>query len=469
MDDIVNRDNVLFEPARHSAESYEEILDRDLVPSPDFLREGPNPAVALEPVAASRYYDPDFFRKEVDHVWPRVWQWACREEEIPEVGDHYVYDIASYSFIIVRSAENEFKALYNSCLHRGRQLAECDGSGDTFRCPFHGMAWNSDGTLKFNPFAWDAPQWADQDMSLPEAKVALWGGFIFINMDHDAPPLEEVLGPIPEHFARYDLDNRYKAVHVAKKIRANWKASAEAFMETHHVIGTHPQGMAMTADMNTQYDHPNEYLGRQLCAHAVQSPNIADRILTEQEIFNAFFGVRPETGEDPEMIVPDGMTARAFAAQKLRKGLSETTGYDYSDAGDAEFTDSLLYNVAPHMSFWAGMYQNIVYRFRPDGLDPDASVMDIVILRPVPKEGPRPKPVPVMHLDFDEPVTDAAEGMGAGLALVFEQDAINLPWVQKGMRANKTGEIEFSNYMESRLRLHHRLLDRLIAEGEAGQ
>lgn len=469
MDDIVNRDETLFEPGRHSAETYEDILDRDLVPSPDYFREGDNPPVALEPYAASRYYDPEFFQKEIDYVWPRVWQWACREEEIPEIGDHVVYDVAGYSFIIVRSSETEVKAFYNSCLHRGRQLAECDGSVDNFRCPFHGMAWSVDGTLKVNPFDWDAPQWKGRDLSLPEARVATWGGFVFINMDHDGPSLEEVLGPIPEHFARYDLENRYKAVHVSKKMRANWKATSEAFMETHHVVGTHPQGLPMTADMNTQYDHPNEYVGRQICAHAVQSPHIADRKCSEQEIFNAFFGSGHDLDENPAMKVPDGMTARAFAAQIIRQNLSDATGEDYSHAGDAEFTDSIMYNMAPQMSFWAGMYQNIIYRFRPNGLDPETSIMDIVILRPVPKDAPRPDPVPIMHLDFDEPVTLAADDMGPGLALVFEQDAVNLPWVQKGMRASGTGLIEFTNYQETRLRLHHRLFDRLIAEGEAAK
>ena len=135
---------------------------------------------------------------------------------------------------------------------------ECDGSdAKVLRCPFHGMAWNLDGTLKFNPFAWDTPQWEGQENSLPEALVSTWGGFVFINMDLDAAPLLETLGPIPEHFARYELENRYKAVHVAKKIRANWKASTEAFMETHHVVGTHPQGLPMTADSNTpvSYTH----------------------------------------------------------------------------------------------------------------------------------------------------------------------------------------------------------------------
>jgi phenylpropionate dioxygenase-like ring-hydroxylating dioxygenase large terminal subunit len=449
---------------RCPAETYMDILDRDAVPSPDYLREGPTPDLGYAPVAAARYFDPEFFAKEVKHVWPKVWHWACREEEIPDVGDHIVYNFVGKSFIIVRTAPNEIKALANSCLHRGRQLVECDGHNQTFRCAFHGMAWNCDGTLKDIPFAWDTPQWDDRSMSLPEARVDTWGGFVFMNMDHNAIPLQDMLGPIPEHFARYALENRYMAVHVSKKIGANWKAAAEAFMETHHVVGTHPQGLAMTADLNSQYDIWNDYVGRQLCAHAVQSPNIKET-LSEQEIFNAFFGTDPES--NPEMRVPEGMTARAFAAQNLRRTLSEETGYDYAHAGDSEVVDSLLYNVAPNMSFWAGMFSNLIYRFLPNGMDPETSVMDIVLLKPVPKEGPRPKPAKIRHLDFDEPVTLAAEDLGANLALVFEQDAINLPFVQSGMHASTTGLVEFTGYMEGRLRRHHQLLDKLIADGEA--
>jgi hypothetical protein len=286
-------------------------------------------------------------------------------------------------------------------------------------------------------------------------------------MGFDTPSLAEVLGPIPEHFSRYGLEDRYKAVHVSKKIRANWKATTEAFMETHHVVGTHPQGLPMTADINSQYDHPSEYVGRQICAHGVQSPHIEES-LSPQEIFDAFFGSgQHDVDDDSKLLVPEGMSARAYAAQIMREQLSAITGVDYSDAGDAEFTDSLMYNVAPSMSFWGGFYQNTIYRFRPNGLDPESSIMDIVILRPVPKDEPRPKPVPIMHLDFDEPVTLAGETMGEGLAVVFEQDAINLPWVQKGLRASGTGKVEFTHYQEMRLRLHHRLIDRLIAEGEA--
>ena len=418
-------------------------------------------------MAASRYFDPGFFQQEVDHVWPHVWEWACREEDIPEVGDYVVFDLAGYSHIVVRSGPDTIKALANACLHRGRQLAEEDGSLTSFRCPYHGLEWHCDGTLKVNPFKWDMPQWQECDTSLPEARVETWGGFVFINMDHDAPPLVEVLAPIPDHFTRYDLENRYKAVHVVKKIKANWKATSEAFMESHHVIGTHPQALNTTGDLNSQYDNWSDYVGRQFTATGVQSPSATDK-LSEQEIFDQAVDRRPEAAQDPSSTtLPEGMSARAHVAQRTRAALTDMYGHDYADAGDAELVDALLYNLFPNMSFWAGMRQNIVYRFRPNGTDPESALMDIVILRPVPKGQPRPEPAEIRVLDFDEPVTDASNLIGEPLALVFEQDVVNLPWVQKGLRALRSGEVAFTNYMETRLRRHHQMLDKFIAEGEA--
>ena len=64
-------------------------------------------------------------------------------------------------------------------------------------------------------------------------------------------------------------------------------------------------------------------------------------------------------------------------------------------------------------------------------------------------------------------MTDASDLIGEALALVFEQDVVNLPWVQKGLRALRSGDVAFTNYMEIRLRRHHQMLDEFIAEGEA--
>ncbi len=451
---------------RCPGESYASILARDNVPPPDFYQETLNQTVGTEPIAASRYFDPAFLQQENDHVFPRVWQWACREEDIPEVGDYVVFDLGAHSWIVTRSAPETFTALSNACPHRGRQIAETDGHEERFRCPYHGLQWHLDGSLKHNPFGWDMPQWRECGANLVQARVETWGGFVFLNMDADAPPLRDVLSPIPDHFERYDFTGKYKAAHIIKKIRANWKATCEAFMESHHVVGTHPQALNMTGDLNSQYDVLSDYVGRQFTAQAVQSPNVPTR-LSEQEIFNVASGMSARAAAEPGSTLPDGMTARSFSAAQTRKSLEATYGIDYSEAGDAEMLDSLLYHVFPNLAFWAGMPMNIVYRFRPNGMDPETSLMDILVLRPYPKGTERPSPAPIRYLDFDEPVALAGDDIGAGLAEVFDQDVENLPWVQKGLRALPGGNIAFTSYMEARLRRHHQMLDQFIADPEA--
>ena len=50
---------------------------------------------------------------EHDHVWSRTWQWACREEHIPESGDYYVYDVGDRSAVIVRGPDGDIKASHD--------------------------------------------------------------------------------------------------------------------------------------------------------------------------------------------------------------------------------------------------------------------------------------------------------------------------------------------------------------------
>jgi nitrite reductase/ring-hydroxylating ferredoxin subunit len=449
--------NPTYRPDRHPATSYDEFLDKDSRPVPAYLREAIVPEIGVLPVDASRYFDKGFLELEAKHVWSRTWQMACREEDIPNINDYHIYEVVGKSLIVVRTGPDEIKAFHNVCLHRSRKLVTLNGCKHEFKCPFHGVTWNSDGTFKENPIAWDFPQWVGKDMSLPQARVDRWGGFVFVNFDTDARPLAEVLGSLVADFERFDFANRYRAVWVQKKVRSNWKVTAEAFMEAHHVLMTHPQIMPMIACANSQYDLINDWVSRQFSANGVPSPFLGP--LSEQEAYDRITG-----GGDP---LPEGVSARAHLADKARRTLTETTGGDYSEAADAEMLDSLLYNVFPNMSFWAGYPQNVVYRWRPNGGDPDSSIMDVMILKPCPAGQPRPKPMPVQELGLDEPWSDAAGQMGAAFAAVFEQDMGNLPHVQDGLHASANGLVHFARYSEMRIRHMHQMIDRMIAEGRA--
>lgn len=119
----------------------------------------------------------------------------------------------------------------------------------------------------------------------------------------------------------------------------------------------------------------------------------------------------------------------------------------------------MLYNVFPNMSFWAGYGPNIVYRRRPDGVD--STIMDIYMLRRVPKNAPRPKPVPVHWLTDAEPSSAAAE-LGS-LGGIFDQYVSNPSHVQQGLKMmGNEIPVQFAKYTAIRLRHLHQTLQKFI-------
>ncbi|MEQ8771490.1 MAG: Rieske 2Fe-2S domain-containing protein, partial [Erythrobacter sp.] len=176
--------------------TLDEMLAHEKRAVPPVLAERGEAEVPVEPIDRRRYFDPDFAALENARLWPKTWQMACRLEDIPEVGDYVLYDIADISLIVVRSATETIKAFFNACLHRGRALRDCDGTAEEFRCPFHGFTWNIDGTCKKLVNEWDFAHIDKADFALPEARVATWGGFVFVCPDGCKESLEEFLGPV---------------------------------------------------------------------------------------------------------------------------------------------------------------------------------------------------------------------------------------------------------------------------------
>jgi hypothetical protein len=125
--------------SRRGERFYQDLLDHEVRDVPVSLRTSSPGHLEQRDISPACYFDPDFHRREVDHVWRRVWQMACREEQIPDVGQSQVYEIADASLIIVRTAPDTIRAFHNSCLHRGTQLRTAPGRLERIRCPYHGI------------------------------------------------------------------------------------------------------------------------------------------------------------------------------------------------------------------------------------------------------------------------------------------------------------------------------------------
>jgi phenylpropionate dioxygenase-like ring-hydroxylating dioxygenase large terminal subunit len=435
--------------------TYQQLLDTDSHVVPDVLRwfSPMPPSVADVPV--ERYTSAEFHRLEVEKVWTKVWQMACREEDIPHVGDHITYDIVGRSIIVVRSTADTIRAFHNVCLHRGRRLKELPGRDTELRCAFHGFAWGLDGSLKQVPCRSDFPRMNDEEWSLPEVRVGRWGGFVFINMDPDCEPLESYLGDLDRHFDRWPLERRYKEAHVAKVMNCNWKAAQEAFMEAYHVVATHPQLLPSLGDAITQYDVFGNFC-RAITPNGVPSPHVR-WVPSEQDMFDAMSDRNLD--EPPRQIVPDGETARHMAAEAARHALRPALGDRVDELCDGELTESIYYTVFPNFHPW-GAYNRIVYRFRPFGNDHRRSIMECMFLSPYAGDTPPPA-APIHWLTDDDDWTVATElGM---LGRVFNQDVYNLPEVQLGLEAMTKPGVTFADYQETKPRHFHALLDEWLA------
>ena len=501
---------------RSAGISYDELFDNDTHPVSDVLRRVGEHLPGNTRVPARVYYAHDVHDLEVERLWSRAWQLACLAEEIPEVGDYHVYDIAHLSFLIVRTAPDQIKAYRNACLHRGRKLREHHGRGaSSLRCPFHGWCWELNGSLREIPCQWDFPDVDMADYGLPEALVDTWHGFVFINPDRDAAPLADYLGDLADHFEFVPFERQYKAAHVSKLMPMNWKTCQEAFMESYHVVATHPTLMESLGDANSRYDTFGNY-SRAMTATGVPSPHLdgqprweriddgkeygrwrhplsghiyerdADgqvavtdldgNVSTFDEHGNHIDGA--QTQADPHLCkwiggpLPPGLeemplmtphappevtNVRGWLADRKRAQVQRQVGdaVDVEAVSDAELIDSIFFSVFPNWSPW-GCFNPIMYRFRPNGDNPQECIFEVMLFPLAPPDpADRPTPAQVRHLGFDDDWTLAPE-LGP-LSKIFQQDSLNLPLVQQGLRAQEQQEVIFASYQETKIRHFYQL------------
>ncbi len=508
-------------------DAFEQMLEADTHKDniiPAFRRNAPlEPGPALVPVA--RYISRDYHELEKKNLWSRVWQMAAHEDDFPDVGDVVPYDIADKSYLVVRVAEDEYKAYYNACLHRGRKLREARGKClNELRCPFHGWTWNLDGSLKVVPCAYDYKDLKKEDEALPEVKVGRWGRFIFINPDPDCEPLEKFVGDLDSNFELLPFEKRYKSVHVAKVIRANWKVVQEAFMESYHVLMTHPQILTGGPnDICTKYDAFGNY-SRAIRCGALEAKGMPEwdplpqddinrlrhpltgwlyedlgddkvRVTTpkgESGIFTSnadwiegdlkdanphlclwVSGKQLDEVRLPQPVTQgdlekqaveklgDGASPRAIGAELQRQALKATLPSLADSIPDVELSASIFFTLFPNWHPW-GSFNPINYRFRPNGDNHEECIMECMYLTPIPEDG-NYTPVSEIHwLDADADWTEAPElGM---LAMIFNQDLRNLPFVYDGMKTTAREHLRLADYNELKIRHFHQLYGEWVGD-----
>jgi phenylpropionate dioxygenase-like ring-hydroxylating dioxygenase large terminal subunit len=399
---------------------------------------------------AADYRDPARHRAELDRLWPRVWQMACRESDLAHVGAFVRYDIVDDSILVVKTGDgaDDVVAYYNVCQHRGRRLKE-DWSGTistTLACRFHGWQWHINGDLHsvYVPEDWDGcPEMDSASLGLPKVKVGRWGGWVWINQDPDCEPLADYLGSVPQFLDPFEPENMRPLWWKTIIAPVNWKIVIEAFNEGYHSWATHASGVNYRNSRSPGIAHglhsmfysesvgPGEFkdpLGKWRLPKSTQEYIWANN----NHLFNTLgaLALEPGMAANNRLLelpadTPSGEVVatmfRFYAEEFEKRGVTfppNLTIENWAKAG----TD---WHIFPHSICLPSLDGALWYRLRPNGHDPDSCIFDIWSLGRF-KPGAEPKVVNDIYEGFD-----AFRGQCAFL----EEDFANMEAVHQGVKS----------------------------------
>jgi Rieske 2Fe-2S family protein len=189
-----------------------------------------------------RYFvSPEIFAKEQEAIFSTQWVCVGHQSEIAKPGDYFVADVAGESVIIVCDKRGEIHGFFNVCRHRGTRLCEeRSGHFSAIQCPYHAWTYGLDGSLIGAPHMDDVPGFVKADYSLHAVNMALWEGFIFVNLADAPASLEEWFAPLAGKFTHWNLSKLRSAKRIEYDVRANWKLMFENYSECYHCPGVHP-------------------------------------------------------------------------------------------------------------------------------------------------------------------------------------------------------------------------------------
>lgn len=233
----------LFDPARY-ADVRKPLLEAETLPPDCYISE-------------------DFFKREVETIFMKVWNFIGREDRVPNPGDYAAFEFVGVPIVLVRGRDKKVRAFSNSCRHRGAKVMQGDGNCTVMSCPYHAWTYAIDDGRLIGAMEMDETEgFAKKDFGLIELRLETWAGFLFINFDHEAAPLSDWLGDLPEVLASYNLETMVTTRRVEYDLDCNWKVYVENAMESYHVPTVHQQTLQkQNRDHNPPIPTNGEYCG----------------------------------------------------------------------------------------------------------------------------------------------------------------------------------------------------------------
>jgi len=213
------------------------------------------------------YVDPAWFRADLEAILARSWQWVSHVEKLREPGAYLTAEIAGRPIAVVRDREGTLRAFYNVCKHRAHELLSGEGRTSRIMCPYHAWVYGLDGRLVRAPHTEALEDFRPGEICLDAVQVEEFCGFVFVNLDPDAPSLASRSGDLETEIRHWapDIEELTFGHRLTYDIRSNWKNVVDNFLECYHCPTAH-KDFCNLVDMDTY----------RVTTHGIYSSHMAD-------------------------------------------------------------------------------------------------------------------------------------------------------------------------------------------------
>jgi phenylpropionate dioxygenase-like ring-hydroxylating dioxygenase large terminal subunit len=301
------------------------------------------------------YTDPQIFERDMDRIIFRHWFCAAHASSVPRPGDFLVVNLGSESVIIVRTQDQEIRALLNVCRHRGSLICTARSGhapAGRFTCPYHAWTYDLNGRLVA---ARQLPEAFDRDhLGLRSLAVQVVGGLVFTTFAErplDFAPAEEAVSKATRLHGWAKAKVAHREMYT---IKANWKLAMENYMECYHCQPAHA-----------------EFSKRHVYARpAKQCEQLEQAGRRRAEALGIFladidqYGCAAKPGSESVSVfrsaLHDGVASATPDGQPIARLMGDFSEHD---------GNSTYFDVGPLSDFLAYADHGVIYRFIPRAVD----------------------------------------------------------------------------------------------------
>ncbi len=190
-----------------------------------------------------RYYtQASIFEQEKERIFFSNWLYVCHQSQVADAGDFFTLTLIDQSVVIMRGQDGVLRGFYNVCPHRAHELFEAEtGNKKAIVCPYHAWVFDTDGALRSARGSEQVAGFDASQVCISQFQVEVFCGFVFINLDPDAPSMAAQYPNVEAGIRELapDIDSLVYTYHHEKHLHANWKIAVENYNECYHCPGVH--------------------------------------------------------------------------------------------------------------------------------------------------------------------------------------------------------------------------------------